>query len=164
MITIHSASFSAVRRLNDLSPERVTTFPENPKDCDFTDLHPNNAKKTSCQNEISGMITEINSVAKFEKLHEVKRFFGYQITINFWKFESNLGTHVEQAHMPSLVKHYISISSSGDLNGENLECFIDKLIEMYNKNGSIEDLAAAVSKLLKRINENSVSTSLPELY
>lgn len=110
------------------------------------------------------MITEINSVAKFEKLHEVKRFFGYQITINFWKFESNLGTHVEQAHMPSLVKHYISISSSGDLNGENLECFIDKLIEMYNKNGSIEDLAAAVSKLLKRINENSVSTSLPELY
>lgn len=75
--------------------------------------------------------------------------------------------------MPDFLDYYLKATSVNIgpgyphpdvLNKRNRQCFIDKLMEMYKKNDSIEDVAAAVSELLKRINENSVSTYLPMLY
>lgn len=116
--------------------------------------------RSVCEEEIFGMITEINKVAPFTNLNSVERLFGDKISLIMYRFTTDVSDQFR--NISSFVENYIS--SSSVLVWHNLRCFVDKLMEMYNNKKSIEDLAASLSKLLRRINENSVSTYFPTLY
>lgn len=168
---IHSASSLAVRRLNDLSPQSVTTFPEKPKKCVFRKLDPeiqDATMKSICIEEISGMLEEINSVAPFTNLDAVKNLFLHKLHLILYRFAFSLDENTIRGFMPIFLTLYIRFVSVAGAkvveSRDNSVCFVDKLMEVYKKNDSIEDLAVALSNLLKRINENSVSSSLPMLY
>lgn len=128
--------------------------------------------KDLCEKELFDMITEINKFAKFINLENVKDLFRYSIRMLIHSITSQSVKSIDPfpERMQEYLKYYIKASSvhgadadADVLNKRNFQCFIDKLMEVYKMNDSTEDLATAVSKLLKRINENSVTTSLPGL-
>lgn len=159
--------FPVLKGLYDASSHNAqpgVPFPEKFKRCIFSNLDPLDNLRYTCESELDELVAIINNEEKFTDIEKVKKYFNNTIKI-FWPlFKGPVLYPTIPERMPGFLKWYIkeaSVVGAEELNEKNLNCFADKLVAMYKDDSSIENIAAAISALLEKIDKKSVSTTLP---